>query len=241
MKLLLVDKKIMDASFVIESVNADTLPILYSFEMSRLELLDLLQDITSIDRIGLLFTQGNANLFLENQHFFVKENEDFLIYLINKYKTPRIDYLACNTLAYPAWQNYFSRIKEATGVIVGASYNKTGNIRYGGDWVMENTSENIELVYFTNQIEYYTYVLDEPVVVPEEVVPPEEVGKVIVLPEEVDKVTVSPEEVDKEEVGQVIVPPEEVDQVVKLFNKIDMKVKSDESIENVGPKECAPS
>jgi hypothetical protein len=56
--------------------------------------------------------------------------------------------------------NYYTILTKETGVIVGASNDKTGNIKYGGDWVMENTSQNIELTYFTKSIEYYRYLLD---------------------------------------------------------------------------------
>jgi hypothetical protein len=51
-------------------------------------------------------------------------------------------------------------LTKETGVIVGASNDKTGNIKFGGDWIMESTSQNIELIYFTKSIEYYSYLLD---------------------------------------------------------------------------------
>jgi hypothetical protein len=44
-------------------------------------------------------------------------------------------------------------------VVVGASDDKTGNIKYGGDWVLESTGEDVEKVYFTSGIEYHTYLL----------------------------------------------------------------------------------
>ena len=48
---------------------------------------------------------------------------------------------------------------ENTKVIVGASNNKTGNLLFGGDWVMESTNTDIELIYFNKSIEYYKYLL----------------------------------------------------------------------------------
>ena len=45
-------------------------------------------------------------------------------------------------------------------MIVGASTNKTGNIRYFSDWKMESTGEDIELVYFTTKVELYKHLLD---------------------------------------------------------------------------------
>ena len=43
-----------------------------------------------------------------------------------------------------------------TNVTCGASNDKTGNIQYGADWVMENTNENVKDIYFTSSIDNYT-------------------------------------------------------------------------------------
>ena len=67
-----------------------------------------------------------------------------------------MDFLACNTLLNSLWLDYYQQLPT----IVGASNDATGNIRYGGDWIMETTSEDIESVYFTKNIDYYTYLLD---------------------------------------------------------------------------------
>ncbi|MEI7719540.1 MAG: DUF2240 family protein, partial [archaeon] len=32
---------------------------------------------------------------------------------------------------------------------------ETGNVKYGGDWIMESTNTDIELIYFKKSIEYY--------------------------------------------------------------------------------------
>ena len=45
-------------------------------------------------------------------------------------------------------------------MIVGASDDKTGNVKYGGDWIMESTMEDIQNVYFVENIQYYQYLLD---------------------------------------------------------------------------------
>ena len=58
------------------------------------------------------------------------------------------------------WVNYYDNLQTDTSVILGASNDKTGNIKYGGDWIMESTSQDIENVYFSSNIDYYKYVLD---------------------------------------------------------------------------------
>jgi hypothetical protein len=85
---------------------------------------------------------------------------DFLLDLIRRFSVKNIDYLACNTLNYPDWKAYYDFLNAQTSVIIGASNDRTGNIKYGGDWMMESTGENIELVYFSQNISYYRYLLD---------------------------------------------------------------------------------
>jgi hypothetical protein len=80
--------------------------------------------------------------------------------MIKVFGVKHMDYLACDTLRYSTWKAYYGLLTEATGVVIGASDDETGNIKYGGDWVMETTGQDIELLYFTKSIEYYKYVLN---------------------------------------------------------------------------------
>jgi alpha-tubulin suppressor-like RCC1 family protein len=166
--ILLIDESVAEASLFFTSVNESTFPIMYSNNSTKNGLLTLLQTkFTTIQRIAFVFhTSGSmVNTFLDNKPFFLEneephsENVDFLISLFNQFKVKNVDYLACNTLNYPNWVNYYQLLIDSTGIIVGASNDETGNIKYGGDWIMESTSENIELIYFTKSIEYYNYLL----------------------------------------------------------------------------------
>jgi hypothetical protein len=87
------------------------------------------------------------------------ENVTWLLQVIKDYSVKNVDFLACDSLLYPNWVQYFDLLHSETGVIVGASNDKTGNIKYGGDWIMESTGEDVESVYFTESIEYYKYLL----------------------------------------------------------------------------------
>ena len=174
--ILLIDSCVNDYQTFVDSVNSSTLPIVYSIGSSKTDLLNLLQtNFTNISRIGIVFTSysdsnlENTKLFLDFKPFFVNEDLDvdsdsenlkFITNVIKEFNVKNIDYLACNTLDNANWINYYKVLTENTGVIVGASNDKTGNIKYGGDWVMESTSQDIELVYFTKSIEYYSYLLD---------------------------------------------------------------------------------
>ena len=170
--ILLIDKSVTDAQLFASSVNETTFPIIYSSTSTKSELLKVLQrNFVIIERIGFVFASnaGNIKTFLDGQQFFMNEepvsrpyseNVDFLISIIKEFKVKSIDFLACNTLNYSNWENYYGILTKETGVVIGASNDKTGNIKYGGDWIMESTSQNIELIYFTQSVEYYSYLLD---------------------------------------------------------------------------------
>jgi alpha-tubulin suppressor-like RCC1 family protein len=171
--VLLIDRTVPQAQVFVDAANTDTFPILYSYNTTRAALFVILkQHFTNIDRLGLVFTtegSGRPKRFLEQAPFFTateaasspySANVEFIISLIRQFQIKNIDYLACATLTYPSWVNYFAILTRETTVIVGASNDKTGNLQYGGDWVLESTSEDIELIYFTESIEYYTHLLD---------------------------------------------------------------------------------
>lgn len=166
--VLLIDNSVIDYQIFVESVNENTLSIIYSYKDTRTELLNILKTyFREIDRIGIVFISfGNrSQLFLESTPFFQEKsirnaNVEFIIDLIRTFSIKHIDYLACNTLKYTEWCRYFDILTSDTGVIVGASDDKTGNMNYGGDWLMESTGQDIENIYFNNKIDYYRYLLD---------------------------------------------------------------------------------
>ena len=50
-------------------------------------------------------------------------------------------------------------MSSKTNVIIGASNDETGNIKYGGDWVLESTNEDISNIYFNGNIVNYSSTL----------------------------------------------------------------------------------
>jgi len=167
--ILLIDSSVPQYQQFVNSANSSTFPIVYSNACSKTELETLLQNnFTNISRIAICFASSGpmAQMFLDSEPFFnnnevapFSNNVQFMISIIKQYNVQNIDFLACNTLKFPNWVNYYSLLESET-TVVGASNDRTGNIKYGGDWVMESTSQNIELIYFTKSIEYYQFLLD---------------------------------------------------------------------------------
>jgi DNA-binding beta-propeller fold protein YncE len=170
--VLFIDSQVINYQQVVDSTNDSTFPVVYSIYSQKTDVLELLQThftTTTIQRIGMFFYSSQADpkifldyqpLFLENETQPYSENVQFILDILSQYQVQHIDYLACDTLMYANWNAYYDMLKLNTTGIVGASSDKTGNIYAGGDWVLENTSEDIEMIYFTSNIQYYSYLLD---------------------------------------------------------------------------------
>ena len=174
--VLLIDSSISNKQIFYDNVNSDTFPIIYDYNSDKNELLLLLkQKFSSIQRISFVFhgkTPDSMVYFLNNQPFFqdsdlynnqtnLSDNVSFLIRCIQEFNVAHIDFLACNTLQYSNWKSYYSLLSSRTSVVIGASNNNTGNIHYGGDWIMENTYEDIKNIYFNEHISDYASTLVE--------------------------------------------------------------------------------
>ena len=139
--IVLIDNSIQDSQMFFSSVNIDTFPIIYSYSSTKTELLKLLRfNFRTINRIAIAFTTNLNSIpfFLDNKTFFNKtnsynDNVNFIIDLIKEFSIKNIDFLGCNTLKFPMWINYYKILTKDTNVIIGASNDQTGNIKYGGN------------------------------------------------------------------------------------------------------------
>jgi len=166
--VVLIDSETLNYEIFYNSCNGTTFPIVYSKSSSRNDLLQLLNNkFTKIDRLCFVFSFEPNYQFLNNEMLFrndettpYSENVNFIIDLIRHFNISTVDYLACDTLNYENWQNYYNIILTNTTAIVGASNDRTGNILYGGDWTMESTGQDIEAIYFNSNIQNYQNLLD---------------------------------------------------------------------------------
>jgi hypothetical protein len=167
--ILLIDERVADVSAFTTATNTNTFPITYAKSSTKSDMDLVLDQFTTIDRLAIVFSgsQAFAKPFLDKQPLFTEGPDAFttgnlawFIATIKKHSIKHIDFLACDTLSYQSYKDFYQTLSTETGVIVGASSDRTGNIKYGGDWVMESTSENVELIYFTQSIGYYQFLLD---------------------------------------------------------------------------------
>jgi len=144
--------------------SASTFTVVYDFASSTDEVLALMDMFTGLEiqRIGFAFHYtGASSRFMNKDELFSEsdlqggvysKNMQFMIDLINRFHVPHVDFFACNTLLDDSWKQYYQILQSETGVIVGASDDNTGNLKYGGDWIMESTQEDISQIYFTSAI-----------------------------------------------------------------------------------------
>jgi hypothetical protein len=177
--IVLIHDQVYDYNKFVQSVNLESYPIVYNLNSSKDDLLNLLKDkFSHIERISFVFHNSGIDKlkqFINNESLFTFEDlEDnvnkysnnllFIIDLVKEFNIKNLDYLACNTLQYDHWNKYYDIIHKETNVIIGASNDLTGNIKYGGDWVLESTNEDIRNIYFTEEIIQYQYTLDTTII-----------------------------------------------------------------------------
>lgn len=178
--ILLIDENVQDYQIFFNSSNEKTFPITYNGNCLRTELETLFSQFDSIDRICFVFDETGIptnKLFINYSSFFktedlkedelnkLSENFKFLINSLGRMQVKFIDFLACNSLNYTNFVNFYEKIKYFIkkefnyDIIIGASNDKTGNMTWGGDWTLENTGIDVKDLYFTSQIETYAHLL----------------------------------------------------------------------------------
>ena len=173
--IILIHDEVCDYNKFITASNTETYPIIYNLKSSKDDLKELLKDkFQKIDRIALItHNSGIDNLkeFIDNKPLYTyddlkedvteySDNLKFMIDLVKEFNISNLDYLACNTLQYDNWNKYYSILNKESNVIIGASNDLTGNLKYGGDWVLESVNQDIRDIYFTSILENYQYTLD---------------------------------------------------------------------------------
>jgi hypothetical protein len=180
-----VETQVVDRLFS-DYCNSNTYPLVYDYITDRQSIVDFLASFPSnnIKRISFVFhgprdvpsnTNTSATYFLNNELLFTEgdllenpttlsDNVMFVKELISQFSLENIDFLGCNLLNLDSYNKYFELLKScacdcSSNVIIGASDDNTGNIKYGGDWTLESSMENIKSVYFNDTIDNYSSLL----------------------------------------------------------------------------------
>jgi len=175
---ILIDINLPQNNVLINSLSSNSIYFNYDYTSTSDDVYNFLlnNNITHIERLCIIFASDGPRPvnFINNSPLFItsdlnstnsdkSDNFNLIINLLNTLQPTRIDFLACNLLKYSSYTNYFQSIIDIStnkNLLVGASSDRTGNIKYGGDWILENTKENIQNIYFNSNITNYTQLLD---------------------------------------------------------------------------------
>jgi hypothetical protein len=171
--IILIDSFVSQSEQFINSVNNNTLAIVYRRAASYDKLLEILnnENLINVKRIAFAFDNDliESKYFINENPFFtdndispntVEENySSGLQTILNIIRTKQllnIDFLACESLLSNRWKSFYNLLFIKTLVTVGASDNKTGNVAYGADWILESTHEDVKSIYWTDAINNYS-------------------------------------------------------------------------------------
>lgn len=144
----------------------DTYPLVYTKNSDKNKLKEeLISKFKNVERICFAFhkpkTLSDEVFFINNLPFFSKNgNNDsvqFLQELYDSLKIKHVDFLACELLLSNEWKTFFAEFKDVT---IGGSNDNTGNINFGGDWIMENTMIDVKNIYFNENIDNFASLLN---------------------------------------------------------------------------------
>ena len=141
-------------------------------------------ELPNLQRVGIAFHFQNFPLFMDLEPLFTpldleenttvklqkkiyqnlpmnfSTNLQWITDLIQHFSLQNIDFLGCNLLSDEAWKMYFQILKVYTDITVGASENETGNFKYGGDWILESSYEDVQNIYFHETVSNYAQLLN---------------------------------------------------------------------------------
>ena len=181
MYVLLIDIELEDYETLIAALNSQTQYILYTPSNDTYDsIITKIDNLVNKDQIIsiALATHGvspSSNFsLLSNESTSTLDNieiadptmttwTDFIAFL-NSIKTKltnlqHFDFLGCSLLSYGEWRYALNQLETITGINIRASDDDTGNLKEGGDWVLESDNVNVRNVYFTDTIEEYAYLL----------------------------------------------------------------------------------
>ena len=84
--------------------------------------------------------------------------KDFLDF-IKAINPSNFDFLACSLVSHPEWVFSLDYLESLSGINIRASDDETGNLKHGGDWVLESDNVNIKDIYFNDQINLLDFTL----------------------------------------------------------------------------------
>ena len=187
--LLLVDSRIPDVENLLQSLNAETIGIIFQYETDvynsitdsiKNRLLELETETPEtpihVQAVGILqhnykttlyrFVASEPDSTLDNvveadpQLETWKPFSDFIRGLISQYGITTLDLMACALYSDANWKYVIDTLATDLQIDIRASTDNTGSEELGGNWFLETGSGvNLTTIYFTEEIYKWKYSL----------------------------------------------------------------------------------
>jgi alpha-tubulin suppressor-like RCC1 family protein len=174
--LLLIDDRVRDYEKITHAANESTRVVVIDY---RRDTIDIIQKNIQKLNIGTItnvayVAHGHNNTKFKLVHDmepcvlrYIKQETliswtpiiNFMKWLKETYNTSNFDFVGCRLGALDSWKMVFEYIEHETDLNVRASDNDSGNIKVGGDWILETDNVNIKTLYFTDEINKFIHLL----------------------------------------------------------------------------------
>jgi len=180
-QLLFIDANVSDYQSYLSNSTA---AIIYDHNTTCQEVMSFIKlNLPQLKRVGIVFHENAFPLFLGLYPFFTpgdidenttvklqrkvyqnlplnfSQNLQFMVDIVNHYSLRNIDFLTPNLLTHPSWKLYFQILNVSCDVIIGSSYDYSGNIKYGADWIIQQSFQDFQSIYFIPSIKNYSTII----------------------------------------------------------------------------------
>ena len=151
--LIIIGKNVKNVDLIENSINDSTEIFLVDSDTTEESLLNHVKEKTYKSVAYFAHYQApETHSITPDVTYDLASDKDALVNFWNKFDTSTVDYLGCSTLKNEVWKNTLKHLEEKTSKQFRASDDNTGNLKAGGDWVLESDGVNVKEIYFTEEI-----------------------------------------------------------------------------------------
>ena len=151
--LIIIGKNVKNVELIENSINDSTEIFLVGSDTTEESLLNHVKEKTYKSVAYFAHYQApETHSITPDVTYNLASDKDALVNFWNKFDTSTVDCLGCSTLKNEVWKNTLKHLGEKTSKQFRASDDNTGNLKAGGDWVLESDGVNVKDLYFTEEI-----------------------------------------------------------------------------------------
>ena len=151
--LIIIGKNVKNVDLIENSINDSTEIFLVDSDTTEESLLNHVEGKTYKSVAYFAHYQApETHSITPDVTYDLASDKGALVNFWNKFDTSTVDYLGCSTLKNEVWKNTLKHLEEKTSKQFRASDDNTGNLKAGGDWVLESDGVNVKEIYFTEEI-----------------------------------------------------------------------------------------